>query len=89
MCAKSTVALGVLGFSTERRLVPERRRLLSVAPDVFCISAGSSMQLHLPVPLVFQCRLDLLSLWDCCRGVTCYGNRIFLVSTLEVGVCVL
>ena len=39
-----------------------------------------SVQLHLPVPVVFRCRQDLLSLWDLCRGVSCYGNRMFLIS---------
>ena len=39
-----------------------------------------SVQLHLPVPVVFACRRDLLSLWDLCRSVSCCGNRMFLVS---------
>ena len=44
------------------------------------LKALPSVQLHLPVPVVFRCRQDLLSLWDLCRGMSCYGNRMFLIS---------
>ena len=39
-----------------------------------------AVHLQLLVPVVFRCRADLLSVLDCCRGVSCYGNRMFLVS---------
>ena len=39
-----------------------------------------AVQLQLLVPVVFRCRADLLSVLDCCRGVSCYGNRMFLAS---------